>query len=277
MCIIVAKPIGVEMPDKDTRERCFWSNPDGAGFMLADGKRVRIRKGFMKLADFEKALAEEMDGFDPTDTAVIMHFRIKTHGKVQPSCCHPFPISDKPEELRATSIDSRWGIAHNGIIHGRSTSDNWSDTMDFIADVVRPLSRMNPNFMHSSDALDLLEGACGSKLAIMDNAGDISTVGEFIEDDGVLYSNTSYLQKVWHYTDYGSLFTGKAYSEAYGYDDDWENIDRLIEMLPYDACMDCPMNEECALTYHECESESMAEQAARYFSECEEQEMLLAD
>jgi len=274
MCIIVAKPMGVDMPSKEIRERCFWSNPDGAGFMLADGKSVRIRKGFMTLGEFEEALEYEMDGFDPTETAVVMHFRIATHGKVKPSCCHPFPVSDDPEELMATSIESRWGVAHNGIIHGRTTNDDWSDTMDFIADVISPMSRMNPSFMRSSDALAVLEGACLSKLAIMDNSGEISTVGQFYEDEGVLYSNTSYLTKVWSYTDYGNLFSGSEYTKAYGdYSDDWESIDRLVEFLPWDACMECAMREDCATTYQECETESMAEQAAAFYNGIYEEEV----
>lgn len=277
MCIIVAKPMGVEMPDKETRERCFWSNPDGAGFMLADGKTVRIRKGFMELEEFEKALEYELDGFDPTETAVIMHFRIATHGKVKPSCCHPFPISDDPAELKATSIESRFGIAHNGVIQGRQTNDDWSDTMDFIADVVAPLKRMNANFMRSSDALDLLEGACRSKLAIMDNSGEIATVGQFYEDGGVLYSNTSYMRKVYSYTDYSNLFTGTAYEEAYGKyeveEDSWESMERLLDLLPWSACSECAVREECALYFPECETENMARQAAEFYAELDEDEI----
>ena len=273
MCIIVAKPMGVEMPDKETRERCFWANPDGAGFMLADGKNVRIRKGFMSLETFEQALEYELGGFDPTETAVVMHFRIATHGKVGPECCHPFPISCEPADLRATSSESRFGVAHNGVIQGRTTNEAWSDTMDFVTDVMYPLMRMNQSFMHSSDALELLEGACGSKLAIMDNSGEIATVGQFYEDEGVLYSNTSYLRKVYQYSDYSQLFTGAEYYRAYPDMYGWNSLDEQIEMLPYDACMDCPYNEECALEFPECSSEQMAEEAAEYYSSVKADEL----
>ena len=47
MCIIVAVPANTPMPTADTIRECFISNPDGAGFMYADGKSVHIRKGFM--------------------------------------------------------------------------------------------------------------------------------------------------------------------------------------------------------------------------------------
>lgn len=275
MCIIVCKPMGAAMPDAETRARCFRSNPDGAGFMFADGKTVRIRKGFMNLESFESALKDELDGFDVEETAVILHFRIATSGKVKPGTCHPFPISDDPERLRMTRTDSRFGIAHNGVINGRYTADGWSDTMDFVADVVAPLMRMNPSFMHNSDALELLEGACLSKLAIMDNSGEIATVGKFIEDGGCLYSNDSYLSRVTMWSSYGSLWDD-AYYTAYPqyketWDDGWENVDRLIEQLPYAACKECAMNRECAIAYPECEGETMATEAAEYYEEYKEE------
>jgi len=262
------------MPDNETLERCFWTNPDGAGFMYADGKRVRIRKGFMTFESFTDSLNAELDGLDTTETAVVMHFRIATHGKVKPEICHPFPISSEPDELRKTRTESRFAVAHNGVISGRFTNDNWSDTMDFVADVMTPLMRMNPSFMHSSDAIDLLEGACDSKLAIMDNSGDIALVGSFIEDEGVFYSNAAYLRTVHSYSGYGSLFSGSTYYEAYPDYDDWEDIERLVEQLPFEACRECVMAEECALNYQECDNELMAASARDYYNGIEEMERL---
>jgi len=270
MCIIVAKPMGAAMPDEETRARCFQSNPDGAGFMLADGKTVRIRKGYMRLEDFETALEKEMRGFDPIETTVVLHFRIATSGKVKPSTCHPFPISDEPEELRKTRMESRFGIAHNGVISGRYTADGWSDTMDFVADVVTPLMRMNPSFMHSSDAIELLEGACGSKLAIIDNAGDLALVGSFVEDGGVFYSNTTYLPTKYNWSSYGSLWEGGW--DDYYEDKPWDDIGKLVEQLPHEACQLCPMNEDCAMWDAECLDEETAVKACAYYSGEEEEE-----
>ena len=258
MCIIVAKPMGVEMPDENTLFECFTSNPDGAGFMWADGKTVHIRKGFMEWEDFADALNDEIPERHRKDTTIVLHFRIATHGKVQPMCCHPFPISSSEKDLQKLQFESRFGIAHNGIISGRTTNDKRSDTMDFIMKVVAPLAKMNPSFMHNSHALDLLDGACGSKLAIIDNAGDLATVGEFIEDDGVLYSNTSYLTTYSRWSSYGSLFTGKEYEEKYGI------VTDLTDSLPWAACQDCPNAEYCAMDYPECESEQIARKMLVY-------------
>lgn len=282
MCIIVAKEIGIEMPSMETLERCFQANPDGAGFMWADGKMVHIRKGFMEYEDFVDALDSEIPEAERRDTAIVMHFRIATHGKVQPGCCHPFPLTDDKKQMAATSTKSRFGVAHNGIIHGRMTNDNWSDSMDFIAYVMTPLMKMNPSFMFNDHALDLLEGACDSKLAIMENSGEIATVGKFYEDDGVLYSNTSYVRSLWNYTSYESLWTTPRLSYGYDYDDDddygssyvsnyggnaydkyyeaayGDKLDDLIAHLPFECCQDCYCNEECALTQPCCVNEDDA-------------------
>jgi len=271
MCIIVAKQMGIDMPSEETLKRCFQSNPDGAGFMWADGKIVQIRKGFMKFDDFIEALDREVPWYERKDTAIVMHFRIATHGKVQPGCCHPFPLTDDKKMMAATSTKSRIGVAHNGVIQGRTTNDNWSDSMDFIAYVMTPLMRMNPSFMHNSNALDLLEGACDSKLAILDNAGDIATVGHFYEEDGVLYSNTSFMRSWWNYSSYENIWDrawNRDYGIDYDYDDDYdskyvgapygEKLEDLIAMLPYECCKDCYCNEECALTTPCCVDENDA-------------------
>ena len=265
MCIIVAVPANTPMPSADTIRECFISNPDGAGFMYADGKKVHIRKGFMELADFMAAIEEEEI---PTDTAVVMHFRIATHGKVQPSCCHPFPVSPNKDDLKATSVDARWGVAHHGIIQGRYTSNDWSDSMDFIHGVIVPMSRMNPSFMHSSDAIELLEAACRSKLAIVDNSGDLALVGDFIEDEGVFYSNTTYLpiRSNWSsYTEWWSRSTDATY-----YDEPWDDLGKLVDNLPYEACQLCDNCEACAWWQAECTSKAMAVKACAFYSGLEE-------
>ncbi len=248
MCIIVAVPANTNLPNAETLKECFTSNPDGSGFMYSDGKRVRIRKGFMTYDKFMEALSEEEI---PEDTAVVMHFRIATHGKVQPSCCHPFPVSSDEDDLKLLRSESRWGVAHNGVIHGRTTSNDWSDSMDFVHGVIAPLARMNPGFLHSSDAQEMLEGACKSKLAILDNAGDLMLVGDFVEDDGVFYSNTTYLPIRSNWSSYGGWWRS-SYSE---YQSEWDDLGELMDNLDFEACQLCPLSEDCARYGEECRSE----------------------
>jgi len=282
MCIIVAVPENAAMPTVETLRECFMSNPDGAGFMYADGKRVNIRKGFMTFDEFMEALDEECI---PDGSALVMHFRIATHGKVSAACCHPFPLTDDANAMRSPRAEARWGVAHNGIIQGRSTNDTWSDSMDFIAGVMAPLAHLHPSFMYSDDAKELLKGACKSKLAIMNHAGELMLVGEFVEDDGVFYSNTSYLpsrygwtsyKSVWDrydYDDYGYGWTSSWTSKSESSDAAWDDVAKLAEQLPYEACQLCTEAGECVLWEPECENERMAVKAAAYYSGDPEEEV----
>lgn len=277
MCIIVAVPAGVSLPSDETLRECFTSNPDGAGFMWSDGKRVNIRKGFMTWGEFKDALDAELDaGHIYTDSAVVLHFRITTSGKTQPKCCHPFPISSEKEDLQATCTDARFGIAHNGVIQGRRTYDGWSDTMDFVANVVAPLARMYPSFMYSDDAKELLRGACGSKLAIINHAGEMMLVGEFVEDDGVFYSNTSYLPSRWNYSSYGdwwSKSTNSGYYESATDEMAWDAIEKQVEKLRFESCQLCPNAYDCAEFIEYCTDEYEALECCADMNGCTETEL----
>lgn len=275
MCIIVAVPAGIEIPSDETLKQCFRSNSDGAGFMWSDGKRVNIRKGFMTWESFKAALDAELDaGHIYTDSAVVLHFRITTSGKTQPKCCHPFPISSDKAQLQATSTESRFGIAHNGVIHGRNTYDGWSDTMDFVASVVAPLARMHPSFMYSDDAMELLKGACLSKLAIINHAGEMRLVGEFKEDGGVFFSNTSYLPTVWSYSTYSNIWSRSQYGLV---DDDelaWDAIEKQVAELKYEACQLCGYAHECAEWEEFCSDELEAVETCADSNGCTCRELL---
>ena len=275
MCIIVAVPAGVDIPSNETLQECFRRNPDGAGFMWSDGKQVHIRKGFMKWEDFDKALNAELDaGHIYTDSAVVLHFRIATSGRTQPKCCHPFPISSKKEDLQATEFDSLLGIAHNGVIHGMDTGDGWSDTMDFVAGVVAPLARIYPSFMYSDDAVELLKGACKSKLAILNHAGELRLVGDFVEHDGVKYSNNSYQKPSYNWSSYSSVWD--KWDDAYGdfdWDDEWDLAWDEHE-LPYESCEVCPMCTECNVKRAYCSDELEALEVCADLNDCTKSEVL---
>ena len=56
MCIIAAKPAGVNMPDDRILENMWNRNDDGAGFMYAINGKVYIEKGFMRYKDLKTRL-----------------------------------------------------------------------------------------------------------------------------------------------------------------------------------------------------------------------------
>lgn len=192
MCIIACKPIGLEMPDHDTIENMWHANSDGAGIMYNHKGHVHIEKGFMKLDDFLAALKRIGKDVDLKQAGVVMHFRITTHGGTRPENCHPFPISDSIPMLKKLRLTTRIGVAHNGIIHNTPRDKTISDTMEYIAAQLAPLYRAMPEFYRNQDAMLLVKNGIESKMAFLTDTGDIYTVGDFVEDKGILYSNHSY-------------------------------------------------------------------------------------
>lgn len=212
MCVIMAKPKGIDMPDDDTIHNMWVRNPDGAGFMYAKDGRVHIEKGFMKLDALRAALKRTAKTVDFKNTAVVMHFRITTHGGTKPENTHPFPITDSIGRLKKLKQDTHVGVAHNGIISSVTPRKGISDTMEYIATQLAPLSKAVPRFYKDANLMLMIQNATASKLAFLTGEGKIFTVGTFVTDGGRLYSNTSY--EPWVYKKY----TGAAWGD---WDDKW--------------------------------------------------------
>lgn len=251
MCIIVAKPAGVPLPSRETLAECFKSNPHGAGFMFADGEKVNIRKGYMTKKSFFDAI--DALRVDTTECAMVLHFRIATHGDIKAGTCHPFPVSTNVFELRRRKTTDTLAVAHNGVIHGMRTDAATSDTMVYIRDVLAPLRAMCGDDMPTDGrARSIIDATVGSKLAFLDSLGNITTFGSFIEDGGVLYSNESYRPPV--------LVPVK---QAYEWPETWADAyaldDETLALLPFDVCEDCPECCDCALEWPLCSKEAEAE------------------
>ena len=192
MCIICASRINVRQPGEAAIRRMFANNPHGAGYMFARDGKVHIHKGYMDVESFLADIrAEHFTAKDP----VVYHFRISTQAGVNPQMTHPFPLSNRRAHMKALDVDCQCGIAHNGII--RLTTDpankEYSDTALFIADYLSEIIRCSEDLKDES-VLKLVHRLAGSKLAIMDGSGYIATVGSFINEKGLLYSNDSYLK-----------------------------------------------------------------------------------
>ena len=221
MCIICAKAKGVDMPTKETINNMWTRNPDGAGFMYAVDGKVKIRKGFMTLDALEEALAEAEKEVNLKDTGVVLHFRITTHGGTCPENTHPFAITDNVKRLQKTRITTDVGVAHNGIIDNTPRYKNISDTMEYIASVLAPLKRAHHDFYHDNNLLDLITNTIsGSRMCFLNGDGEIVTVGNWVEDNGIKYSNSSYTSytKYRHYASYSWSFDDE-YDDVPWYDD----------------------------------------------------------
>ena len=122
-----------------------------------------------------------------------MHFRIGIAGGNIPANTHPFPVSASLGALQKTRLHTDLGVVHNGIIYGiRPRKTDISDTMEYILSQLAPLHRAMPRFYANKNICEMIYNAVQGKLAFMNGEGEIFTIGEFIEDGGMLYSNHSY-------------------------------------------------------------------------------------
>ena len=181
MCIICVSPKRVRQPNVTTIRRMFRNNPDGAGYMVARDGKVTISKGFMDVDEYIEAIrAEHFTAKDP----VVYHFRISTQAGVNPQMTHPFPLSNRIEHMKVLDVDCITDIVE-------VSDEEYSDTALFIANYLSLIIRQ-PGDLKDERILTLIHRLAGSKLAIMDGDGYIATVGEYINQKGLLFSNASF-------------------------------------------------------------------------------------
>ena len=190
MCIICVSEKGIKQPTMELIETMFATNPDGAGYMVAEDGRVRISKGYMTIKDLKNALNQE---HFKKDDVVVYHFRISTQAGVQPAMTQPFPYTNNIKNTRALDCIADLGIAHNGIIRQLSNPDDktYSDTAHFTAEFL-PEFIGRPEDL-TEEFLVALARVTNSRFAFLDGTGTVYYSGQFIEDyNGLKFSNTSY-------------------------------------------------------------------------------------
>lgn len=190
MCIIAIKPVGKKMFSKAMITTMFTNNPDGCGYCYydKDSKKVVISKGFMTLTE----LLNDLKGKDFKDTNLIMHFRISTSGKVDSLNCHPYPIY----QTNKTSCKTTLAMAHNGVLTDYTPRKDSpiNDTQTFIKSV---LSKLKNGFLYDDDKRGLIGELIGprNKLAFLDSKNNVFLIGDFVNNDGYVFSNYSFREK----------------------------------------------------------------------------------
>ena len=176
MCIAIMKSENKKI-SKTTLQRCYESNPDGAGFMFAADKKLTVKKGYFTFKEFYKE-------YKPHENKqVLLHFRIKTHGPIDKDNCHPF------------LVNSGLGFIHNGIISGYGDNKQ-SDTIDFNKSILQKIVAKHGNMgLFDDPMVELIENVIGySKLVFLDRHGNYRIMNEKKGSwhDGVWYSNSSW-------------------------------------------------------------------------------------
>lgn len=183
MCVIVMKPIGAALPDTETLFDCWEENPDGAGFAVSSFEcdKPYYEKGFMTFESFMDAVS----WYDVTSNALVLHFRIATHGGVIPGHTHPFPLVTDIDAMRELKGDHECIIAHNGIFKIASPASH-SDTMQAISEMGSDPVKWwanNPQI------------TTGSRMAVLFGHGEYKLLGTWETEDGIFYSNLNHCYK----------------------------------------------------------------------------------
>ena len=195
MCIIIAKDKKSRIPTEKELKNSFEWNNDGAGFMYVDNNKVVIDKGYMTWESFikrYKTLLQKYNNFK--NKSLVIHCRIGTSGKNTKGNTHPYPITNNTRLLKTKKM-SRLDVAivHNGIIRDYGTRHGLNDTQEYISKFLYPIYRNYKDFYKNEDLIDGIEKMTGSKFAILDKSDKIYYIGDFIEDNGLKFSNNTYL------------------------------------------------------------------------------------
>lgn len=206
MCTIGIRPKGKVIPEKYLKAM-FENNTDGAGLMYAKGGKVVIRKGFMKVDDFLKAVENV-----PKDVDLFLHCRIGTSGGKVEALTHPFVVATALEDITATDTACNLALMHNGVFYDYKPSEKdekdkgHSDTTKLIRDAIAPLCqtlvRYEENILLNGlkPCLSALFGR--SRVVLLNGKGQWRTYGEWVVDEetGCYFSNDNYKPKVKSYT-----------------------------------------------------------------------------
>ena len=149
-------------------------------------KRVYIHKGFMKFDEFyEEVMKEDLS------EAIVMHFRIATHGKVVKKLTHPFVLWDDATYDKDLSIYCDEAMAHNGCIPGMKTNEGVSDSLAFAR--LCSQTGFHEFCIENEGASHFMEAAIGtSRVVFMDSKGWYRYGTGWTVLNKCLYSNTTF-------------------------------------------------------------------------------------
>lgn len=215
MCIIAIKPKNKEIQSKEILKTCFQRNYDGAGYMFVNNNEVIIKKGYMDFDKYYVDLMNDYKKYNLKNKNLVMHFRIGTSGQSKLGCTHPFPLTNNFEQLELTRNKTNIGVCHNGIVSMfNSRLAKYSDTELYIANVLTPIVKLNLNAYKFKDIQNLIKETTTSKWVFLDKFDEVYRVGDFVEDNGYIYSNTTYKPYTPPKYDYN-------YNDTYYYDYSW--------------------------------------------------------
>ena len=242
MCILIVSKKDVKLPSEEVLKECFYGNPDGAGFAVSLGNgKVHYEKGFMTFTEWNEAIKRADQKYDMTKHAVVLHARISTCNGVTPQLTHPFPVDESYKKMTELTGEVEAVFAHNGIFSSKfqPTKDEMcSDTMKFNKEVIYKYYKKDKYFMHNPQKRKIVSDLAQScRIAFLNGFDEVEYAGNFIEEDGILYSNSSYKPSTYTYSKWYSTPAygyGSNYSYGYGWDDYMDEYEEYAKFY-YDS------------------------------------------
>ena len=198
MCIIVYKPKKQNLPSKEILHNCFERNGDGIGYTFTLNNKVVIKKGYFDFNKFYEDVTNDFKRFKLFDKNMILHFRISTSVAINEYKTHPFVLTSQKEHIEHKNVFCGYSVVHNGVLYDYEKKNGYTDTQNFILDFLSPLlRRFNYDFSDTLLQHIIKTELRTSKICVLSYNDDVLKVGDFIKDNGIYYSNTSY--KKWEY------------------------------------------------------------------------------
>ena len=229
MCLIIASEAG-KWPEQELIEKGFQDNPHSWGLMVADGRKVRVSKGFTRAT-----LLPAVESARRSALPYVLHYRWATHGKVDLSNCHPFRVR---RDL--------W-MAHNGVLSIPTPQARYSDTWHFVEAL--KANRLSPaDIARDSVRSEIGREIGSSKLAFLDSTGRVALVNEHLgswHTPDIWLSNTNSVPMPdnwlmsWRRRTSGASSASDQLGDTFGACDWCEGYRELKEIEGEFLCSDC--------------------------------------
>lgn len=196
MCLIAVKESGKQFPKDEHLLEAEIKNKDGIGLMYwkPGAKEIKIKKDF---TNAETMIAWMKENIAIEDILVI-HYRWATHGLVDIGNRHPFPVSKNALHLRSAESVCDMGMAHNGVMSQFGTHKKFSDTQQFVREILSEDSVKN-NLTNPGIAKLIDNFLGGDRLVVLTKDGELFYWGEWEKEGDIFYSNDGYKKKVYEY------------------------------------------------------------------------------
>ena len=217
MCIIVYKPKKQNLPSKEILKNCYERNADGCGYTFTINNKVAIKKGYFDFDKFYQDITSDFTKYKLFDKNLIIHFRISTSIAVNEYKTHPFALTSQKEHIEHKNVFCGCSVVHNGVLWDYEKKNGYTDTQNFITDYLSPLlAQFKYDFNNKLLQHIIQTELKTSKICVLKYNDEVLKVGDFIKDNGIYYSNTSYKP-------YKSIFEPSRYKQTSIYNYNYNN------------------------------------------------------